>query len=71
MNRIEFIHRVAQQTMLPLHEVENAMNAIFANFKTILPEEEIRRISSYMDSDDLKSVWETANLPRNDDGDSG
>lgn len=67
MNRVEFISHVSEETMLPIHEVENALNSIFANLKTMLPEEEIRHVAENLDADDLRNVWETASLPKNDD----
>ncbi len=67
MNRVEFIRKISEETMLPMHEVENALNAIFANFKTLLSKEEIARVASCLEAPDLKSLWKTASLPQNDE----
>lgn len=63
MRRTEFINKISEETSLSPYEVENVMNAIFANFKTMLDENEIDAVANSLDSDDLRSVWLTASIP--------
>lgn len=63
MRRTEFINKISEETSLSPYEVENVMNAIFANFKTMLDEDEIDAVANSLDSDDLRSVWLTASIP--------
>lgn len=63
MRRTDFINKISEETSLSPYEVENAMNAIFANFKTMLNEDQISAVADSIDSDDLRSVWLTASMP--------
>lgn len=63
MNRVEFVDKVSDETGLPKHEVENAMNSIFANLKTMLPEQEVEHVTEALGAVDMRSVWESSSLP--------